>query len=75
MTLPSTTPVTGLLQQLKDTEQQLTDNEESQAKETELRGEDNGAYQQNIRDLKEAQDLLANAVAVLKDSYKHLDKY
>jgi len=67
-------PASGLLVQIKDSEKQHTENEESQAKETDMRGEENGRYQQNIRDLQEAQDLLANAAAVLKDFYKHLEK-
>merc|ERR1719454_266438 len=67
-------PETGLLAQIKDTEDKLTANHESQVSETAKRSEDNLNYQTDIANIVEAEDLLEKAIKVLKAHYKYLDE-
>jgi len=63
-------PETGLLAQIKDTEEALADNVASQTSETAQRTEENLAYQKNIDELVEAKDLITKALTVLKAYYE-----
>lgn len=67
-------PTKGLKQQLADTEKSLLQNDDSQKTETKQRTEENVAYQADVRNLVDAEDLLTKAVAVLKKYYAELAK-
>ena len=68
-------PVTGLKVQIQDTEAKLESNHESQVSQTKARTEENLAYQQDIANLVEAEDLLTRAVRVLNKYYASLEKH
>merc|ERR1719454_1986502 len=67
-------PETGLLAQIKQTEDALTANHESQVSETAKRSESNLNYQTNIANIVEAEGLLEKAIKVLKAHYKYLEE-
>jgi uncharacterized coiled-coil protein SlyX len=67
-------PETGLLAQIKDTEEALTANHESQVSETATRSEENLNYQTDIANIVEAEGLLEKAIKILKAHYKYLDE-
>jgi hypothetical protein len=67
-------PETGLLAQIKQTEDALTANHESQVSETAQRSESNLNYQTNIANIVEAEGLLEKAIKVLKAHYKYLEE-
>jgi hypothetical protein len=60
----------GLIVTIKNTEDNLASNRDSQQEQTEMRTKDNLAYQQDIATLVEAEDLLTKAVSVLKKYYQ-----
>lgn len=60
----------GLIVTIKNTEDNLASNRDSQQEQTEMRTKDNLAYQQDIATLVEAEDLLTKAVTVLKKYYQ-----
>jgi len=65
---------TGLKKQIADTETSLSENLASQKKETEERTEDNIAYQQDVKNLVQAQSILAKAIKALKTYYDDMEK-
>merc|ERR1719409_421474 len=67
-------PETGLLAQIKNTEEALTANHENQVSETATRSEENLNYQTNIANIVEAEGLLEKAIKVLKAHYKYLEE-
>merc|ERR1719359_2163188 len=67
-------PETGLLAQIKQTEDALTANHESQVSETTKRSESNLNYQTNIGNIVEAEGLLEKAIKILKAHYKYLEE-
>merc|ERR1719324_1235234 len=67
-------PETGLLAQIKDTEEALTANHESQVSETATGSEENLNYQTDIANIVEAEGLLEKAIKVLKAHYKYLEE-
>merc|ERR1719515_386359 len=67
-------PETGLLAQIKQTEEALTTNHESQVSETAQRSESNLNYQTNIANIVEAEGLLEKAIKILKAHYKYLEE-
>jgi len=67
-------PTKGLKQQLKDAETSLIQNNDAQVSETKQRTEENVAYQADIKNLVDAEDLLSKAIAVLSKYYEELQK-
>merc|ERR1719359_1062160 len=67
-------PETGLLAQIKNTEEALTANHENQVSETATRSEENLNYQTDIANIVEAEGLLEKAIKILKAHYKYLDE-
>jgi hypothetical protein len=67
-------PVKGLKQQIKDTEESLIQNTAAQKSETKQRTEENVAYQADVRNLVEAEDLLDKAITILSKYYADLAK-
>jgi len=67
-------PETGLKVQIQDTEAKLESNHESQVSETKARTEENLAYQQDVANIVEAEDLLSRAIRVLNKYYAGLEK-
>jgi|EP00427_Karlodinium_veneficum_P018951 hypothetical protein len=67
-------PETGLKDQIAATEKSLLENDEAQKTETADRQESNVAYQKDIKNLVAAEELLTNAIAVLKAYYDKFDK-
>jgi len=67
-------PKTGLKALIQDTEETLVQNKESQTTETKDRTTDNVAYQADIKNLVDAQDILTKALKVLKRYYDDLEK-
>jgi hypothetical protein len=67
-------PVKGLKEQLKSTEASLVQNNEAQISQTKQRTEENVAYQADIRNLVNADDLLDKAIVVLSKYYEELQK-
>jgi hypothetical protein len=67
-------PKTGLKKQIADTEQTLLENKASQTKETADRKEDNVAYQADVKNLVEAENVLTKGIKVLKAYYDDLEK-
>jgi hypothetical protein len=65
-------PKTGLKKQIADTEQSLVENKASQKKETAERTEENVAYQADVKNLVEAEEILGKAIKVLKVYYDDL---
>jgi len=66
--------VSGLLKQIEDTEQALTDNNQAQVEETKERTEANLAYQKDVKNLVAAQTILEKALKVLSAYYDDLAK-
>lgn len=62
-------PETGLKSQIKATEESLVQNTQSQTSETEIRKEENQAYQKDIKVLVESERLLKKAMKVLQKYY------
>jgi chromosome segregation ATPase len=67
-------PATGLKKQIADTEQSLVENKQSQTSETKERTEANLAYQVDIKNLVDAEQLLTKAIKVLKAYYDELSE-
>jgi hypothetical protein len=67
-------PTQGLKVQIKDEETALVQNNEAQVSETKERQTDNTAYQADIKNLVDAEDLLTKAIAVLSKYYDELEK-
>merc|ERR1719420_54137 len=61
-----------MVQQIKDTETSLVQNNDAQVSETKQRTEENVAYQADVKNLVNAEDLLTKAVAVLEEYYDGL---
>merc|ERR1719375_468235 len=68
-------PETGLKVQILQTEEKLVNNHDSQVKETKERTDENLAYQVNIANIVEAEDLLTRAIKVLKKYYASLEAH
>merc|ERR1719393_315822 len=58
-------PASGLKFQISETEASLIQNKESQVSETKSRTEENVAYQADVKNLVDAEDILDKAIAVL----------
>lgn len=67
-------PETGLKVMIDQTNDALKGNVEAQVKQTKNRKEENKAYQQNIRTLVKAEEILRKATKVLKKFYESLEK-
>lgn len=67
-------PTKGLKQQIKEDETTLIQNNEAQVTQTKSRTEENVAYQADVRNLVDAEDLLSKAIAVLTKYYAALEK-
>jgi len=67
-------PGTGLKDQIEATEKGLMENNEAQKTETTDRQENNVAYQKDVKNLVAAEELLTNAIEVLKAYYDKFDK-
>jgi chromosome segregation ATPase len=67
-------PVKGLHQQITETEASLVQNDQAQKDETKQRTEENVAYQADVRNLVEAEDLLDKAIIILAKYYDGLAK-
>jgi len=67
-------PVTGLKQQISETEISLVQNNDAQKSETAERKEANVAYQKDVKNLVAAEGLLHNAIKVLKAFYDKIDE-
>jgi len=64
---------TGYKAQIAETEQDLADNTEAQTKQTGERTESNQAYQQDVKNLVTAQDIITKAIKVLQAYYDDLE--
>jgi len=67
-------PMKGLTAQIKGTEASLVQNYDAQGSETKQRTEENVAYQADVRNLVDADDLLSKAIVVLTKYYEELEK-
>mmetsp|Transcript_26698 Transcript_26698/g.48459 ORF Transcript_26698/g.48459 Transcript_26698/m.48459 type:complete len:755 (-) Transcript_26698:69-2333(-) len=67
-------PESGLKKQIADTEASLIQNADNQKKSTEERTASNLVYQQDIKEITDAKDILSQAIAVLDAYYQRLDK-
>jgi len=67
-------PKTGLKTMIGEKETSLLQNKKAQVDQTKVRKEENKAYQEDVSNLSDAEDLLGKAVAVLNRYYKALDK-
>jgi len=67
-------PESGLKVMIDQTNDALKGNVEAQVKQTENRKEENKAYQQNIRTLVKAEEIIRKAVKVLSKYYDSLEK-
>jgi len=67
-------PETGLKVQIQEAEAKLESNHGSQVSQTKARIEGNLAYQQDIANIVQAEDLLTRAIRVLKKYYASLEK-
>jgi hypothetical protein len=67
-------PVKGLKQQIKETEESLVQNTAAQKSQTTQRAEENVAYQADVKNLVEAEDLLDKAITILSKYYADLAK-
>jgi len=67
-------PETGLKAMIQQTENDLTTNHDNQVSETLARSGENMAYQKNIKNIVEVQDILKKAVKVLKKYYAQFDE-
>jgi chromosome segregation ATPase len=68
-------PKTGLKDMITEKEAALVQNQKSQADETETRGKENKAYQEDVSNLASAEDILAKAIKVLNRYYDQLDEH
>jgi chromosome segregation ATPase len=68
-------PESGLKIMIEQTQESLKDNVEAQVKQTKNRKEENKAYQQNIRTLVKAEEILRKAIKVLNKYYESLEKH
>lgn len=68
-------PKTGLKVQISDTEDDLVENQKSQADQTQTRKEENAAYLEDVSNLSDAEGILTKAIKVLKRYYDQLDKH
>jgi len=67
-------PTKGLKKQISDTEASLIQNNDAQGSETKQRTEENVAYQSDVKNLVDAEDLLDKAIVVLSRYYDELQK-
>jgi len=67
-------PETGLKAQIKQTEESLDENIETQKTETKERREENLLYQEDIKNLVAAESILKKAIKVLRKYYDKLEK-
>jgi len=67
-------PVKGLKQQISETEASLIQNNDGQVSQTKQRTEENVAYQADVKNLVDAEDLLDKAIVVLSEYYDGLAK-
>jgi hypothetical protein len=67
-------PVKGLTKQIQGSEASLLQNHDAQVSETKQRTEENVAYQADVRNLVDADDLLSKAIVVLTRYYADLQK-
>jgi len=68
-------PKTGLKQQISEKEASLVENQKAQTDQTATRKEENAAYQKDVSDLTDAEDILGKAIKVLSRYYDQLDKH
>jgi hypothetical protein len=66
--------MTGLKDSIKQAEEDININRESQEEETSARKEENTAYQKSVRNFIDAQTILKKAIAVLKTFYESMKK-
>jgi len=67
-------PKTGLLQQIVEKDASLVQNQKAQVDQTKTRKDENVAYQEDVQNLGDAEDILGKAIAVLSRYYDQLDK-
>jgi len=71
-------PETGLIAQIKGTEEDITENHETQASETKTRNEEHAVYLEETSNCKSAEAILKKAIHVLQRYYdaqaKHLEE-
>jgi len=67
-------PKTGFKQMIKEKDAALLQNQEGQVEQTKTRNQENAAYQEDVRNLSDAEDILGKAIAVLTRYYDELDK-
>merc|ERR1719329_1200396 len=71
-------PETGLISQIKSTEEDITENQETQASETKTRNEEHAVYLEETSNCKNAEAILKRAIHVLQRYYdaqaKHLEE-
>jgi len=71
-------PETGLISQIKSTEEDITENQETQASETKTRNEEHAVYLEETSNCKSAEAILKRAIHVLQRYYdaqaKHLEE-
>jgi len=71
-------PETGLIAQIKGTEEDITENHETQASETKTRNEEHAVYLEETSNCKNAEAILKKAIHVLQRYYdaqaKHLEE-
>merc|ERR1711862_871284 len=60
---------------ISDTEDSLVENREAQAEQTKTRKSENAAYQEDVSNLSDAEDILAKAIKVLTRYYDQLEKH
>lgn len=68
-------PKTGLIAMIDENEKNLVANQKSQADETKIRNKENTVYQEDVKNLAQAEDILARAIKVLKRYYDQLDQH
>jgi len=68
-------PETGLLVQIKNTESDITENQETQASERKTRNEEHSLFLEDSSNLKAAEAILKRAIAVLKRYYEKLEEH
>jgi len=66
-------PKDGLKLMIADTEDSLLQNKASQETETKARGEENSAYQKDVKNLVQAESILKRAISVLSAYYEDLE--
>jgi len=68
-------PKTGLKVQISEKEAALIENQKAQVDQTKTRQGENKAYQEDVSNLSDAEDILGKAIKVLKRYYDGLDKH